>query len=76
MQEWQPIEIAPKDGTEIILYFPRIDDMALNPCIAVGKWNPNQYSTKPKARFEVYGLMRLWASASRANGSPHTGCHC
>lgn len=36
--EWQPIETAPKDGTDIIAYFPDAYEK-----IDIVRWEQNQY---------------------------------
>jgi hypothetical protein len=36
--EWQPIEKAPKDGTELLLWSPQADDVALTGYHHVGRW--------------------------------------
>jgi len=45
MTEWQPIESAPKDGTEILLYRPSDCDWAR---VVVGLWEDDRYAVKPK----------------------------
>lgn len=47
MNQWQPIETAPKDGTEIILYFP-----SLVHSIQIANWHHAEYFTNGKKTFE------------------------
>lgn len=42
MRGWQPIETAPKDGTDILLY-PSLWD---RPC-DMGRWNDDIYAKRP-----------------------------
>jgi hypothetical protein len=42
---WQPIESAPKDGTDILLYRP--DAYAWGK-VSVGDWDPDTYAKKPR----------------------------
>lgn len=39
---WQPIETAPKDGTEILLYD------AADPCILIAFWNNHGWEMSPQ----------------------------
>lgn len=42
---WNPIEAAPKDGSYILLYFPKMPPWAQ---VSVGSWEPQEHAAKPR----------------------------
>jgi hypothetical protein len=46
MSKWQSIETAPKDGTRILLFFPKIN--RCNQRQEFGQWEEQKYHKNPK----------------------------
>ena len=44
MNEWQPIETAPKDGTKVLLFVDTGYEARIHP----GKWNDDRYAKRPR----------------------------
>ena len=60
---WQPIETAPKDGTRIMVYCPRL---GVN-CSA--NWNDDKYARKPRPYWTHMGEY-LWGKTMVREDQP------
>ena len=52
---WKPIESAPKDGTGVLLFCPR-----LGVC-APGRWDTDKHAKKPRPYWTHWG-ERIWGT--------------
>lgn len=62
---WRPIESAPRDGTKIWAYIPRIYSSGLQCLVA---WDTDKYAKRPKPRFRSTDL--LYRDADSAQQQP------
>lgn len=61
--KWQPIEAAPKDGTNILLYRPTAYSWAQ---VTVGSYDPNNFAKKnPRPYWQVM-LSRIGVAEQRS----------
>lgn len=61
--EWQPIETAPKDGSNVLLLFCDAD-------ISVGRWDAQEYHKKPRPLW-VSQQHRGYATEDRYDQPTH-----
>ncbi len=66
MSKWQPIETVPKDGTDIMLWFP-ID----NGMCAIGYWIDDKYHRNPAANFYSANIAKLGLIKMRRSAPTH-----
>ena len=62
MGKWMDIESAPKDGTEVFLFYPQWHDEHNLICVAFYDWSPN----------DPQEINASWYSPLYG----HTGTHC
>lgn len=62
---WLPIESAPRDGTKILAYIPRVYSNGLQCCV---QWDGDKYAKRPKPRFR--STDRLYGDADSARHQP------
>lgn len=60
MSEWQPIETAPKDGTEILVW--------MGARILLARWDAETYHKRPRPHWSSFVMGRTW---SRDNQPTH-----
>jgi hypothetical protein len=63
VNDWQPIETAPKDGSAIVIYCPR------RGVCAPAHWDDCKYATKPRPYWRHFGEY-LWGVAETRRDQP------
>lgn len=63
---WLPIETAPKDGTRVMLYYPKRNEHE-HPKIVFGRWDINRYAKHPNPYWTndqetLWGIRQLRAA--------------
>jgi hypothetical protein len=53
--EWQPIETAPRDGSELLGWFPYHARADTGGSVFVIRWNNERHHNKPKPHFSASG---------------------
>jgi hypothetical protein len=61
---WRPIETAPKDGTEVLLYCPEQG-------VARGRWNDCRYASNPRPYWTNDAERLFGVSRTRSDQPTH-----
>lgn len=56
-EQWQPIETAPRDGTELLGLFPYYTSAIEGGSVWVMRWNDEKFRPNPKPHFEASGWV-------------------
>ena|SRR3990167_3521283 len=67
MSEWQPIETAPKDGTEILVYY----EFATVPIVHIARWDDDRFDQWEGERFASKADKIGWWSYVETSVSQH-----
>lgn len=65
---WQPIETAPKDGEEVLGWFPYYAPANVGGSVFVMRWNDEKYHTKPRPYWEASGWV--WGTRDQRSKQP------
>ncbi len=66
--DWQPIETAPKDGTEVVGWFPYHSTATLGGSVFVMRWNDDRYHKRPVPYWEASGWV--WGRRDQREKQP------
>lgn len=63
--EWLPIETAPRDGTEVLVWFSEF----YNGMQDIAQWDDDRYAKKPRPYWSGRGL-HIWGIKAYREGKP------